>query len=575
MMRRTTAAQVFRASVAACLLGLAPALPAAEWAPPAGIPAPPFGILESHAMYAGEPGYRDAGNGPYTIYVDNKADCDDTGPATAEQPRCSIPADIGTPGAVVEVHGGPYRFDGADVTIDANGTAERPVFLRGVDDGRGLPVIYDADTVTLQGTRFIVEDLVFDRSGVRTEGKVPSAYGRSHIAVRNVEIKHHPRKNGSVLTGSHIVFYRNHVHHNQSDDRHGTTVGPGAQHVWIVDNHFHHNGGDAVQLCHGCRKEPPRFIYIGRNLMHGDRENGVDLKYGENIVVSENVIHGYTGAPEGIRWCFDDGSGCRTYSSGSDGSAVVIGSDGAPINSWIIFNRIYGSNHGIRIEEAESAWIVGNVIHDVRNRAIALEKEAEPLYIVNNTIYGARHGIDQYWRKNFELHIHNNIFAGIREGVFRADDEVASRSVVEHNLFWRNGDEMMFRWGRFQGPTSDSSDLGSMFGDGNIVGDPGFADAANADFRLESSSAAIDAAGDSLAALDEEFRERFGGDVSIAADAGGQARPVDGDGDGEAVSDIGSYEYVPSPAPAAARHDSRDDDRGNDRDDPRGGPQGR
>lgn len=531
---------------AACLLALAPALAAADWSPPLGIPAPPFGIAESHLMYAEQPGYRDAGHGPYTVYVDNTAEgCDDAGPATQEQPRCSIPADIRAPGTVVEVHGGPYEFGGGDITIDANGTAERPVFLRGVDDGSGLPVIYDADTVTLQGRWFIVENFVFHRSQVRNGGRVPAPYGRSHITVRNVEIKEHPRKNGAVLLGSHIVFWRNHVHHNQADDRHGATVGPGTEHVWILDNHIHHNGGDAVQLCHGCRREPPRFVYIGRNLMHSDRENGVDLKYGENIVVSQNVLHGYSGARAGVRWCFDDGSGCRTYSSGSDGSAVVIGSDGAPANSWIVFNRIYGSNHGIRVEEARNAWIVGNTIHGIRNRAIALEKEAEPLYIVSNTIAGARLGIDQYWRKNFSLHIHDNVFSGIRKAVFHADDEVVARSVVEHNLFWNDGKSIPFEWGRFSGPASDSSDLRSMFGDGNVVGDPAFVDPASANFNLRETSAAIDAGSDMLAVLDEEYRKVFGADLSIARDAEGRVRPAAGREGGEAIADIGSHEYAP------------------------------
>ncbi len=50
------------------------AVPAAGWTPPIGIPVPPFGIDETHMMYAGQTytaggfAYKDAGNGPYTHY---------------------------------------------------------------------------------------------------------------------------------------------------------------------------------------------------------------------------------------------------------------------------------------------------------------------------------------------------------------------------------------------------------------------------------------------------------------------------------------------------------------------------
>ena len=58
-------------------LGACTGTAVADYVPPIGIPAPPFGINESHTMYAGQwyPAggftYRDAGNGPYTHYVDN------------------------------------------------------------------------------------------------------------------------------------------------------------------------------------------------------------------------------------------------------------------------------------------------------------------------------------------------------------------------------------------------------------------------------------------------------------------------------------------------------------------------
>ena len=202
---------------------------AAAWTPPIGIPVPEFGIEESHNMYAGDPAYHNGNDGPYSIYIDNTAsNCSNSGAATAANPRCDIPATIDRPGTVVEIHGGPYTYDSSKPVIDVNGTEDQPVFIRGVDDGNGYPIIDNARTIGIQGQYFIVENLVFEKSALRTGSKKQSRYGRHHIGLRNLEIRNHPSKNGSALVGTDVVFYKNHVHHNQGDDRHGTTVSQGS-----------------------------------------------------------------------------------------------------------------------------------------------------------------------------------------------------------------------------------------------------------------------------------------------------------------------------------------------------------
>ena len=86
------------------------------YTPPIGIPAPSFGIDESVSMYSsatynfggGPVAYPNAGNGPYTHYVDsgNQLATDTNNPyGNPFLPRLTIPWVVPL-GSVVEIHGG-------------------------------------------------------------------------------------------------------------------------------------------------------------------------------------------------------------------------------------------------------------------------------------------------------------------------------------------------------------------------------------------------------------------------------------------------------------------------------------
>lgn len=489
----------------------------ATWIAPIGIPTPEFGIEESHLMYSGEAGYKDAGHGPYTIYVDNSAsNCRDSGPGTAAKPRCEIPDDISEPGTVVEIHGGPYDYELTKPLHEANGSAERPVFIRGVDDGNGFPVIENASVFALQGQYVILEDLNFQKSSVRSGAAGTPKYGRHHISIRNLEIARHPSKNGSGLAGTDIVFYKNHVHHHQGDDRHGTSVAAGSSRVWIVDNYIHHNGGDAIQFCHGCKKNIPRKIFIGRNLMHSDRENAVDLKFGKDIVISENTMYGYRRAKKGEEWCYDDDSYCGVFTSGSDGAAVVIGSDGAPGRPWVIANNIFDSMQGIRVEEVREAWIIGNNIHNISQNAIALQKWGEALHVTGNTMHGAKYGINQYWRDKFSIFASNNVFSLMSEESLHAKSSVAQRSVIENNVFWNGDKKVQFRWGRNYSKNPSGSLTEFQVGDAmNFVVDPEIIRVSDDRIELTPGNPAFETYRANLQQHEEKFKSIYGESASI------------------------------------------------------------
>ncbi len=494
-----------------------------EWLPPIGIPIPEFGIEESHTMYAGDSAYHTGSAGPYSIYVDNTAaNCSNSGPATAAKPRCDIPTHIDKPGTVVEIHGGPYSYDMSKPVIDVNGSKDRPVFIRGVDDGQGYPVIDNASTIGIQGKYFIVENLIFEKSSLRTGSREKSGYGygNHHIGLRNLEIRNHPLKNGSALVGTDVVFYKNHVHHNQGDDRHGTTIGRGSERVWIIDSYFHHNGGDAIQFCHRCKKEAPRKIFIGRNLMHSDRENGVDLKYGKDIVISENTIHSYRAARPNEKWCYDDDSYCGVFSSGSDGSAIVVGSDGAPGRPWIVANNIFDSTQGVRIEEVREAWIIGNNIHNIEKNAIALQKWGESLHIIGNVMHDAQFGVNQYWRNKFTVHISGNIFSEMHDAFLAFKSIVADRSTLTDNLFWNGDSPVTMRWGRRfkEKPAAVVTEV-EIGKTRNFVGDPHIVRVDEQHIEVSGGDATKAIREQRLQEVDARFKSLYGEDMSIL-DAG-------------------------------------------------------
>ncbi len=463
---------------------------AGTWTPPIGIPEPPFGIHETVENVYGNANY-------YTHYVDNSRACNDSnnsGRGSATAPRCTIPSSLPA-GSVAEVHGGPYVVPDP-ATFTANGTLSAPVFLRGVNDGRGFPDVVNVSTVkTLSGSYFIIENVKFDR--LRTTST------SHHISIRRSEVYGSPNRNCVEVTGEDIVVYDNYIHHAGGgiplSDDHGITAVPGAQRIWIVDNEIAYNTGDGIQFCHFCAEETaPRFVFIARNKIHDNTENAVDFKTSRDVVVSQNVMYGHRSL------------------EGSDGTAFLIGSNGAgdaAVNIWAIFNHIYNSHQGIRIEAASNlnespgpAYLIGNRIHNIDLAAFAFDKQGT-IYIVGNTVYEADTALNAYWREFFTLHVFNNIFANLRGNQYGnhinvEPSDIGQSSIMSNNLFYQNGNPLIIQWGGATFTYRTAEELRSFSrGVNNRLGDPLFVDTNGADnisgttdddFRLRAGSPAID-----------------------------------------------------------------------------------
>ncbi len=109
-----------------------------------------------------------------------------------------------------------------------------------------------------------------------------------------------------------------------------------------------------------------------------------------------------------------------------------------------------------------------------------------------------------------------------------------SSPTVTNCIFWDNGDEIANDV--TSTPLVTYSDIqGGYSGEGNISAAPLFVDSAGSDCRLRAGSPCIDAGTNEGAPTE---------------DIDGNPRPIDGDRDGTAITDMGAYEYVPpSPPP--------------------------
>jgi hypothetical protein len=541
-----------RPLASAAIAILAYTTPLLAYEPPIGIPAPPFGIDESHLMYAdmtydfgsGTTPYPVSEHGPYTHYVDNthrNATNNDNPFGTPDRPRCDIFDRWSCTlraGSVVEIHGGPYDYTGWRKIV-SEGTAQRSVFVRAVglqDKVRTQAGPGQQHDLRIEGSYLIIENQEY------YDGAFFRIWPESHhIAIRDCEI-HNPEdrwiSTGSVLSVGKackdIVAYRNHIHHNRrlktppdtSEDLHGVTIGAAAERVWVLGNHIHHNSGDAFQASH--RAIPaPRFVYVGGNEFHHDRENGVDLKSIHDVVVSQNVIYGYKD------------------SETSSGDAIVVGSNGldpvapyGPRRTWILFNEIRDSLTGIRVEGAADCWIVGNTIHDLSGNGITLDidKDSDNVHIASNTIVSSGgDGIHHHWTSGAtNINIENNVISGVGGAHVEIGNGLVDQVSLRHCLFHQSDAEVTVLWGVNRLTLQSGAKLNAMPGcQANLVGDPAFVTKGTHDYRIQSSSAAINQGVAARAYRD--FQRLYS--IGIMVDPDGTPRPQ-----GNAW-DVGAFEW--------------------------------
>ena len=441
-------------------LTVLPPVPA-PWVPPVGIAKPEFGIEESYRMYD-DPARRNAElsytqngeGGYYTHYIDNThSQASDSANefGTPARPRLTIPTSL-PPGSVVELHGGPYRYvsqgHSRDMFFRSQGTAVQPVFVRSGNSSAQTVM----GVLRVAGSYLIVEHLHFsgpERAGIST--RAPS----HHIGIRYCRASGltsadqpntfglAPAGNDDIDFNDYIVFYANHHYDNgypvSSSEYlfNDYQISGNSRGIWIVDSLMEYGSEDAIHVITfaDCRFMPDG-VFIGRNVMHHHAENAIDVKQSRNVIISQNTMYGYRAIT-------------IPPNDGSDGAAICFNYEsGAPVgqtieNHYLIFNRIYDSERGVRSEYNSN--IYGNLFYDINNAdgrtgaaavvaGIVFDNYNEYINVFNNTIHNAWRGV-LHW-KGTNLFACNNLIDEVGDAHIQYQTVTNAVRELSHNLLW-------------------------------------------------------------------------------------------------------------------------------------------
>ena len=516
------------------------------WHAPIGIPDPNFGITENYHWYD-DPNHRNgiltythnAEGGYFTHYVDSSAAAatDTSNPyGSVAKPRKSIPRNLPA-GSVVEVHHNcAANANGSYLYLTGQGTVEQPIYVRGYDMARctlETKVGYPEATCYI-----IVEGMYFHQVSIRSP---TSTFNTHHAVVRNCELMGEPtapRTSSSLAvsgtapnTTYDTVVYGNLVHDfGQWDPNLATgdmdygplSVNARSYRTWVLDNTVYHVESAGIIASGNVEFSDTveRFNYIGRNVSHHNKQDGIWTKTSADTIFSQNAVFGHFG------------------SSSSSGSGM--GMQYSPKRVWFLFNESFDNDHGLTTgspfstETREDIYFIGNLIYDCTTSGFNINgiNPATPVLVANNNIVRCPDGIrNSYYAST--VSILNNIIANYTHAIkFTSANLTYQRSGMDYNLLDGSGNIV---W------NSTYTNLavfqaGTVQGDHCIEADPSFV--SPTDFRLRLNSPAMNAAqidgaiGDALG----RFEQLYG--MDIRKDMEGLGRPQ---GD---RWDIGAYEYA-------------------------------
>lgn len=462
-----------------------------------------------------------------------------------------------TAGAYVDVRGGrsvPYAAVGDRFGWWGAGTSTEYILISG-SKASAKPILTEFVHIGEGGSASYI---IFEGFEIRTSVYGleirPGADGYSidHISVRDNVIHGNggfksrqqffagaARATYPSSTVSDIVFYNNESYDAgqwdavNEDDTCSFYVGDQASFIWIVDNVGYRSGGDGAAGGHNANLTS-HHVYIGRNTFYQHRENGIDIKEIDDLVVSENTIYGHR----------------PVSSAAGEGIVVHYGANGVgPPRSWVMFNHIYDCEMGIVVSKGTDTHIIGNLIHNIdhtntdwnpssaySNGAAIRVYGVTSAYVIDNTIYECDTGIQfPNPSPSGSTIAHGNILSNRTQanGYEMIVPTNANYVSLDYNCVYSALGPTRFGWGSTTG--IGLAALQTTYGKciNCLEGPPKFL-APPADFGIELDSPCKDTSvqHDTYGA----YQARYG--VNLSKDRAGTSRPQG------AGWDIGAYEFV-------------------------------
>ncbi len=498
-------------------------------------------------------------------YVNNRSGSDSNQYGTPNSPRSTIPNPIPA-GSYVEVGGTYDHTTSGVIQVWGNGNGSEwvpntsgPVWL--VGDTNNVPDFVGAKLM-ISGSYVYLANLRVNSGSELQVGSYESGEAADHVLIRDVDVEGLTSDGtGSIvsvvgLSGdriSDVIVYDSVFHDTgdltstSDDDADIFDIGQYTSNIWVLDNTMHTASGGGLQVNAIGGSADTHHIYAGRNHVYNVRQAGLWVKFGTDVVFSENTVHDII----------------TTEWSPSKG----MGAQYEPQRFWMINNYIYNVEYGIRTGSTYggSDWeiyTIGNVIVDAHapgtytgstswDEACIHFQGGETHYIANNTLINCDAGINLSSTSSSYV-IKNNIISTLSEsaGNHIWVEYQESETVLDNNLFYQNGEQVRLKAG------SNLHNLSSFVSTYNKCGNcsnsnPMFTAATSNNYSLTSSSPAIDA-GSIDSSVYDKFLSLYG--VSILSDFAGNARVMN------SVIDMGAYEsdgtitkYPPSPPIINAR----------------------
>lgn len=285
------------------------------------------------------------------------------------------------PGEIVHVKAGTYA---EQIVIGGSakaGSGSSKITLQ----GEGSPKLVPAGATPLKINKpgWIVDGFDIDVKGqkhfaVEFFGDVQGSMivnSKIHDGSHGAGVNVHTNARGALIENNVISGFD-----RGDDDSHGVVVQTTTHDTVVRNNDIHSNSGDSVQ-CLGSdgynNNAPADGLVIENNLLHDNRENAVDIKTCNNVVIRNNDVHGFR------------------YSSTARGEAIVVHYTAK--NVVIEDNEIYDAGRGISVggnhNGTPPAGVVvqRNRIHDIvktgGSDGVGIRMEASTgTKVLNNTV---------------------------------------------------------------------------------------------------------------------------------------------------------------------------------------------